>query len=61
MAEDIGDLTALTAEIGDRLLHPRDVARILGLSRQHVYRLGERGQLRTIRLGGAVRIPLSAG
>lgn len=42
---------------GPLLLRPRDVARLLGLSRAMVYKLAYSGELRSIRVGSAVRIP----
>jgi excisionase family DNA binding protein len=36
-----------------------EAARLLGLSRQHVYRLADRGLIRVVRIGTAVRVPVS--
>lgn len=38
------------------LLTPRDVAVRLGVCRDTVYRLAERGELRVIRVGASIRI-----
>jgi putative molybdopterin biosynthesis protein len=38
----------------------QEVARLLQVSKNSVYELCKRGQLRHVRLGGAIRIPRSA-
>ena len=45
--------------------HPRwlkadDVAELVGMSRSHIYRAAERGELAHIRIGGSIRFPALA-
>jgi excisionase family DNA binding protein len=49
----------MTDEVSDRLIRATEAARLLGLSRQHVYRLADRGLIRVVRIGTAVRVPVS--
>jgi excisionase family DNA binding protein len=39
------------------MLRPIEVAELLAVSRKHVYRLIDRGDLKAVHVGGAVRIP----
>ncbi len=43
-----------------RLLSVPDTAHILGISRSHAYRLVERGDLPSVRLGRRILVPLAA-
>jgi excisionase family DNA binding protein len=42
------------------LATPHEAARALNVSRETVYRMAAAGQLQTVRVRGALRIPLSA-
>jgi excisionase family DNA binding protein len=42
------------------LLSPRDVALLLNVSRETVYRLSRSGQVPSVRVGGQLRIPKRA-
>lgn len=42
------------------MMRPAEVARALGLSRVRVYALIRAGELPSVRLGGAIRIPTQA-
>ena len=42
------------------LVSPEDAARVLGVGRTKVYELMRSGALRSVRLGGLRRIPVSA-
>ena len=53
---DAADVTALLTE---RLVTDVELASRLGISRRHVHVLRARGQLRAVRLGGAVRFPIN--
>ncbi len=48
--------TAETRGTPERLLSVREAAERLGVSRQHVYRLVQRGELPGLHVGGVVRI-----
>jgi excisionase family DNA binding protein len=49
------------SNVGERLLlTPAEVAVRLGLSRSKVYRMIERGELPSLRIGRAVRVPCRA-
>lgn len=39
------------------LLHPSEVARMLGIGRSKVYEMTQTGELPVIRIGAAVRVP----
>ena len=45
---------------GRELFRPTEVAQLSSLSRAFIYRLIEKGQLESIRIGSAVRIPRRA-
>lgn len=51
---------AMASEVPPPALRPREIARRLDVSERTVYRLIERGQLRAIRVGRVVRIPVDA-
>lgn len=40
-----------------RLIRPREVAEVLGISRGLVYSLAARGKIKTVRIAGAIRVP----
>ncbi|MDD3925896.1 MAG: helix-turn-helix domain-containing protein [bacterium] len=42
------------------LLRPREVARMLGICLNQIYKLAERGELPSVRIGRSVRIPSGA-
>ncbi len=48
-----------SALVTERLVTDVELASRLGISRRHVHVLRARGQLRAVRLGGAVRFPLN--
>jgi excisionase family DNA binding protein len=54
------ELLALGEFLDDVLLRPREVARLLGLSRSGIYRMITRGELPHVRLGRSVRVPQRA-
>lgn len=39
------------------MLRPAEAARLLGISRSHLYRLAAAGSIPAVRLGTAIRIP----
>ena len=49
----------LAAASTERLVTDVELAARLSISRRHVHVLRSRGQLRAVRLGGAVRFPLN--
>lgn len=50
---------ALENEPTERLVNDRTLAERLGISPRHVHVLRARGQLRAVKLGGALRFPLA--
>ena len=48
------------SQLPERLAYsPGEVARLLGVSRQHLHNLTRRGELRVSKIGRATRIPAS--
>jgi excisionase family DNA binding protein len=45
---------------GQMLATPREAARALNVSRETIYRMAAAGELRSVRVRGSLRIPLSA-
>ena len=52
--------TAITTETQERVLRVDDVARHLDCSRQAIYALIQREELRAVRIGRLIRVPESA-
>ena len=46
-------------EVQPEFLTVQDFAKLVSMSRSGVYKLAERGEIPTVRLGGAIRIPRS--
>jgi excisionase family DNA binding protein len=46
-------------KIDKALMKPASFARLCEMSRANVYKLIEKGELRAVRIGGSIRIPIS--
>ena len=57
MCQEVNERTEETRRV---MLRPREVSAALGLSRSKTYSLIQAGEIRSIRVGRAIRVPVAA-